>query len=55
MMMVSNPTINVDDIAQTIGVSKPTTKREILTLRKDGVIDREGSKKRGKWIVIKKT
>ncbi len=50
-LMTSNPTINVDDIAQAIGVSKPTAEREISALRNGGIISRDGSKKSGKWIV----
>ncbi|MFR9498391.1 MAG: Fic family protein [Rikenellaceae bacterium] len=51
-IMVSNPTINVDDIAEAIGVSKPTVEREISSLRKGGIIDREGSKKSGRWVIV---
>ncbi len=53
-IIASNPTINVYDIAQAIGVSKPTAEREISTLRKYGIIDREGSKKSGQWVIIAK-
>ncbi|MFR9541612.1 MAG: Fic family protein [Rikenellaceae bacterium] len=36
-IMANNPTINVDDIAEAIGVSKPTAEREISSLRKGGI------------------
>ncbi|MFR9540778.1 MAG: Fic family protein [Rikenellaceae bacterium] len=53
-MIANNPTINVDDIAQAIGVSKPTAEREISALRKGGIIGREGSKKSGRWVISDK-
>ncbi|MFR9651604.1 MAG: helix-turn-helix domain-containing protein [Rikenellaceae bacterium] len=53
-IIASNPTINVDDIAQSIKVSKPTVERELSALRKYGIIDREGSKKSGRWVVVDK-
>ncbi len=46
-----NPTINVDNIAKLLGTSKPTAEREIATLKTNGIIERQGSKKCGNWIV----
>ncbi len=53
-LMRSNPTINVDDIAQAIGVNKPTAERKISSLRKYRIIDRDGSKESVRWITIAK-
>ena len=48
-----NPSVNVENIAQLLGISKPTAEREISTLKSSGFIERFGSKKNGIWQVKK--
>ena len=48
-----NPSVNVENIAQLLGISKPTAEREISTLKSSGFIERFGSKKNGIWKVKK--
>ena len=47
----ANPNINVENIALTLGISKPTAEREIASLKSKGFIERRGSKKSGVWVV----
>ena len=44
---------NYGKIAATLGVSESTVKRSIQSLKKKGVICRDGSDKTGKWIILK--
>lgn len=47
-----NPNSTVDEISRTLGKAKRTTERAMSTLRGNGVIDKEGSKKSGKWVIL---
>ncbi|WP_028910749.1 winged helix-turn-helix transcriptional regulator [Prevotella sp. AGR2160] len=49
----SNPVATVDEISKATDNSKRTTERIMSSLRKQGVITKEGSKKIGKWIILK--
>lgn len=48
-----NPTLNREELANKIGLSVATLKREITILREKGYIDRKGSNKSGQWLVRK--
>ena len=48
-----NPSINVEDIAQLLGISKPTAEDEISTQKSNVFIERIGSKQNGIWEVKK--
>lgn len=52
VLISSNDTITIDDMAQKIGVSGSTIKRELIVLQKKGIIARDGGRKRGHWIVL---
>ncbi len=41
----------MEDIAKNIGVNSRTIKRDIDALKEIGVLDREGSRKTGQWII----
>lgn len=47
-----NPNSTVDEISRALGKAKRTTERAMSTLRGNGVIDKEGSKKSGKWVIL---
>ena len=47
-----DPNSTVDDISKALGKAKRTTERAISTLRSHGIIDKEGSKKSGKWVIL---
>lgn len=46
-------TITIDEMIQKTGVSPITIKRDIDTLRKSGIISREGGRKSGHWVILK--
>lgn len=50
-IIADNKNISMEDIAKNIGVNSRTIKRDIDTLKGIGVLDREGSRKSGKWII----
>lgn len=52
-IFLENPNATTSEIAKKIGVTTRTIERAIKSLRGKGFIIRSGSKKRGKWIVIK--
>ena len=47
-----NPNSTVDEISKALGKAKRTTERAMSTLRGNGVIDKEGSKKSGRWVIL---
>ena len=46
-----NPAAKQIDIAKAVGKSLRTTKADMAALKEKGLLDREGAKKRGRWIV----
>ena len=48
-----NAGANYSQIASSLNISESTVKRAIQSLKKKGVICREGSDKTGKWIILK--
>ena len=53
-IMKQNPSIIREDLANKLGISLATLKRELTSLRKEGYITRSGSDKNGQWIVLSK-
>ena len=53
-IMEQNPFIIREDLANKLGISLATLKRELTSLRKEGYITRSGSDKNGQWIVVSK-
>ena len=50
--MIINPYITGVELSSELGVTERTITRHITSLRKDGVIAREGGDKTGSWIVM---
>lgn len=50
-LIVNDKGLSMEDIAGSIGVNSRTIKRDIDVLKEIGVLDRDGSRKTGKWIV----
>ena len=46
-------TITMERMAAMLGISKATVARVTKSLRSKKVIDRQGSTKKGKWIILK--
>lgn len=49
-----NPFVKTEEIVFLTGFSMPTVNRAIKSLREKGIINREGSKKSGHWLVLAK-
>ena len=52
-ILLGNPDETAENIAASIGVTKRTIERTLKKLQEKGFLIRSGSKKNGKWIVIK--
>ena len=51
-LLIEDSDRTADSIAIEVGVTKRTIERAFVSLQKKGKIERVGSKKSGKWIVI---
>ena len=51
-VIAANPQFNREQIGNAIGKSPRMTARYIVSLRKKGVIDKLGSNKSGKWVIL---
>ena len=49
--MVANQFITAEQIATEIGLSKRRVESNISKMKKDGLVEREGAKRNGRWIV----
>ena len=52
-LLIENPDYNSDELASEIGVTKRTIERAFISLQNKKVIERIGSKRDGRWIVIR--
>jgi len=50
-LMSNDASINAQQISENIGITKRAVEKNISTLKKMGVVEREGSAKGGRWIV----
>lgn len=50
-MIKSDVTISAAEISQRLNATSRTVQRDIAELQKLGLLEREGSRKKGKWIV----
>lgn len=51
--MSADGSITIKQLATRLGVSEKTIKRDISSLRTNGMVYREGADKTGLWIVVK--
>lgn len=51
-VIAANPQFNREQIGNVIGKSPRMAARYIASLRKKGVIDKLGSNKSGKWVIL---
>ena len=54
-LIKENPTISATQMSVIMSVIKRTVERELATLKKQGIIAREGSARTGRWIIISRT
>jgi len=52
-LLENNPFLSIEQIAQTVNLTVEGVKYHLKNLKKVGRIKREGSKKKGKWVIIK--
>lgn len=52
--MRKNPGITIAELVSELGMSRSGVSKQIAKLKADGVIEREGSDKRGYWVVTTK-
>ena len=53
-LICEDPKLSANSIAKLLGISERTVRSRLKNLREDGIIDRKGSAKSGKWILIEK-
>ena len=51
--MKSHPYITAIQLSEKLAVSDRTIERDIAKLQEDRMLNREGDRNRGRWIVIK--
>ena len=52
-LLIENPAYNAEELAEKIGVTKRTIERTFASLQRKGFLERVGSKRDGRWMVIK--
>ena len=52
-LLIENPAYTSEELAEKIGLTKRTIERAFISLQNKKVIERVGSKRDGRWIVIK--
>ena len=50
----TNPELTQKALGEKLGVSTATVKRMLAKLQEEGIVQRKGSNRKGKWIVMKK-
>lgn len=50
-LLSQDPTMTLGEVRTQLGVGKSTIDRDIKELKSDGVLEREGSRSKGRWIV----
>lgn len=53
-LIANKDTITIDEMTQKTKVSSITIKRDIADLQVKGILIREGGRKDGRWVIIKK-
>ena len=46
-----NPAVTYDGLSVLLGIPRRTVSREMKKLQDSGIIEREGAKKNGRWII----
>jgi ATP-dependent DNA helicase RecG len=51
-LFIQSPTITTQAVADSLGISRRSVDSHISHLKKAGLVEREGSRKVGRWIVL---
>ncbi len=52
-LLIENPAYKAEELAEKVGVTKRTIERTFASLQRKGFLERVGSKRDGRWRVIK--
>jgi len=50
-LMIANPEVTAEQIAESIGITKRQIEANISKLRTLGIVERMGARKNGRWVV----
>ena len=50
--IIENPCVTIRALAEELDIPKNTVSRIIKSLQEDGAVKREGSTKKGRWVVL---
>ena len=52
ILLINNPRMTRNELAEKLDISSEAVKRRLEKLKKEGKIERQGSTKAGKWVVL---
>ena len=52
ILLINNPRMTRNELAEKLDISSDAVKRRLEKLKKEGKIERQGSTKAGKWVVL---
>jgi predicted HTH transcriptional regulator len=50
-LLIENPLVTTQAVADSLGLTRRTVENYISQLKKAGLVEREGARKNGRWIV----
>jgi predicted HTH transcriptional regulator len=50
-LMLANPYVTTQELSIALGIDRRNVESHIRALKKHGVLEREGSRKNGRWVV----
>lgn len=53
VLINNNPHLTLDELSVRMGITTRGVEKQIKRLKEHGVIERQGSKKSGKWVILK--
>lgn len=51
-LLKNNPSVKIGEVCELLGIPRTTAERDLNALRNEGKLRREGSSRKGKWIVL---
>jgi predicted HTH transcriptional regulator len=51
VLIQENSMITIKQLAEKVGLTERSIENNLQSLKKNGIIEREGAKKKGKWIM----
>ncbi|WP_051508795.1 HTH domain-containing protein [Xylanibacter oryzae] len=53
-LLQDSPTLSATELSQKTGMTSRTIQRDLADLQEKGILSREGGRKEGRWIMLKK-